>query len=134
MTVLQLETQVSSEQLLRALETMPLSELRRFAAQVDSILKNRQAPRLPQAEAELLLEINRGLPSAMRNRLDELLATQETGSLSAAEQHELVHLTNQLEEFDARRIRLIGELSKVRNQSVAAVITQFQLSAAANGT
>ena len=134
MTVLQLETQVSSEQLLRALETMPLSELRRFAAQVDSILKNRQAPRLSQAEAELLLEINRGLPSAMRNRLDELLATQETGSLSAAEQHELVHLTNQLEEFDARRIRLIGELSKVRNQSVAAVITQFQLSAAANGT
>jgi hypothetical protein len=134
MTVLQLETQVSSEQLLRALETMPLSELRRFAVQVDSILKKRQAPRLSQAEAELLLEINRGLPSSIRSRLDELLATHETGSLSDAEQRELVDLTNQLEEFDARRIQLIGEFSKVRNQSVAAVITQFQLSAAANGT
>ena len=134
MTVLQLETQVSSEQLLRALESMPLSELRRFAAQVDAILKNRQAPRIPQVEADLLLEINRGLPVRMRSRLDELLAVQETGVLADAEQAELIQLTNRLEEIDTRRIQLIGELARLRKQPVAAIIREFQLSPASYGT
>ena len=133
MTVLQLETQVSSEQLLRALESMPLSELRRFAAQVDAILKNRQAPRISQVESELLIEINRGLPPDMRSRLDELLGDQETGSLTDSQYDELLYLTNQLEIYDARRIQLIGELARLRNRPVDAIITEYQLSPAAHG-
>ena len=133
MTVLQLETQVSSEQLLRALESMPLSELRRFAAQVDAMLKNRQAPRISQVESELLIEINRGLAPDMRSRLDELLADQETDSLTDSEYDELLYLTNQLEIYDARRIQLIGELARLRSRSVDAIITEFQLSPAAHG-
>lgn len=133
MTVLQVETQVSSEQLLRALETMPLAELRRFAAQVDLLLKNRQTPRIAQAEAELLLEINRGLPAALGARLDELLARQETAALTDAEQNELLELTGRLETYDARRIRLIGELARLRNQPAETIIAEFQLSPAANG-
>lgn len=133
MTVLQLETQVSSEQLLRALETMPLAELRRFAAQVDLLLKNRQTPRIAQAEAELLLEINRGLPAALGARLDELLARQETAALTDAEQNEFLELTGRLETYDARRIRLIGELARLRNQPAETIIAEFQLSPAANG-
>ena len=133
MTVLQLETQVSSEQLLRALESMPLSELRRFAAQVDAILKNRQAPRISQVESELLIEINRGLAPDMRSRLDELLGDQETGSLTDSQYDELLYLTNQLEIYDARRIQLIGELARLRNRPVDAIITEYQLSPAAHG-
>ena len=128
MTVVQRETQVSSDQLLRALESMPLSELRRFAAQVDAMLKNRQAPRISQVESELLIEINRGLAPDMRSRLDELLADQETDSLTDSEYDELLYLTNQLEIYDARRIQLIGELARLRNQPVDAIITEYQLS------
>lgn len=133
MTVLQLETQVSSDQLLRALESMPLSELRRFAAQVDAILKNRQAPRISQAESQLLIEINRGLPPDMRSRLDDLLADQEADSLTDSEHDELLYLTNQLEAYDVHRIQLIGELARLRGQPVDAIIAEFQLSPAAYG-
>ena len=80
-------------------------------------------------ESRLLQEINVGLPEATWRRYRELIQKRQAGALAAAEQAELIAISDQIEELDARRAERLVELARVRKTSLAALMEQLGIKA-----
>lgn len=76
MVTVRVESLVSSDELLKAVGQLNLSELERFTSQVIALQAQRKAPALQHSEAELLLKINQGFPKELRERYNELIEKQ----------------------------------------------------------
>ncbi|MBW4493206.1 MAG: STAS/SEC14 domain-containing protein [Oscillatoria princeps RMCB-10] len=122
MPTVQVEVHLSSEDLLKAVEQLSLPDLERFVSQVIALQAQRKAPNLPQAEAELLLKINHGIPSDTQQRYDEFIAKRQAETLTPEEHSELLHLTEQIEKLQAQRLEYLVELARLRQTSLAAVM------------
>lgn len=132
MPTLQLEAQVSTTDLLRAVGQLEMPELDNFVAQVITLRARRSAPSLPRREAELLLAINERLPEADQQRYNELLIKRDDESLTNAEYEELLRLSDRIEEWDAQRLSWLVELAALRGKSLSALMADLGLKAAPN--
>ncbi len=129
MAMVRVEAQVGPEDLLKAVEQLDLPELEQFVAQVIALRARRQAPTLPAAEADLLVRINQGLPAAIQQRYDELVAKRRAEQLSPAEHAELLRLTDQIEQREAERVQHLGQLAQVRGVSLSRLLDDLGLGA-----
>jgi len=118
MPAVQINEQISSEELLNAAGKLSASELEKFVSQVITLQARRRAPCLPQAESELFLKINQGIPAGLQKRYNQLIAKRRAESLSPHEYKELLRLTNEVEKLEARRIAHLGELASIRRISL----------------
>ncbi len=119
--------QIDTEQLLNAALQMPQSELEQFVARLFALKARQDAPGLSEREAELLMKINQGLPSAQQERLNELIDKRQARTINAKELRELKKLTDQVETFDAERLKLLTELTHLRGISLRKLIKQLGL-------
>ncbi len=71
-------------------------------------------PHLPRAEAELLQQINEGLPEKTWARYQALKQKRDAETLTEAEHAELLDLVGEVEGWNVRRLELAGELAKQR--------------------
>jgi hypothetical protein len=85
------------------------------------------APRLSKAEAQLLQEINRGLPEVTWRRYHELIAQRRAGTLTDDEFDELKRLTDTVEVTHARRMEKLAELARVRQISLDELMAELGL-------
>lgn len=92
-------------------------ELDKFINQAIVLRAKRRAPSVSNNEAEILLEINRGLSPKIQSRFDELAEKIESGTMNNEERQEFLHLTDDIEKHDAKRIELIGKLAEIRQQT-----------------
>jgi hypothetical protein len=122
MPTVQVEIQLSSEKLLNAVEQLSLPDLEQFVSQVLALQAQRRANNLPQAEAELLLKINQGIPSDTQQYYDELMAKRQAEILTPEEHSELLHLTEQIENLQAQRMEYLVELARLRGISLTALM------------
>ena len=120
--MVQVEAQLSTDELLRAVGRLPLPELEQFVQQVLALEAQRRTRPLPQAEAELLLMINEGLPAAAAARFHELDGRRRAGLLTPPEQDELGQLAGRMEALDARRVEYLAELARVRRTTLPALM------------
>lgn len=118
MPIVQVEARLSTDELLKAAGQLNQRELEQFAFQVIALRAQRQAPSLPQAEAELLLKINQGVSPEVQKRYDELIAKRRAESLTPNEYEELLHLAGQTEKLEARRMEHLAELARLRRISL----------------
>ena len=119
MTTIQIEAQVSTEQLLRAVERLPSQELAAFVAQILALRAQREAPHLTQPETALLLVINQGISGDMQRRFDELVAKSQAETITPDELHELIQITNLIEQRDAARLAALDQLARLRRTTLA---------------
>lgn len=119
--------QIEKEQLLDAVLQMPQSELEQFVSRAFSLKAREQTHALPEREAELLMKINQGLPSATQQRLNDLIEKRRAETISAKELRELKKLTDQIETSDANRLELLTELARLRNVPLRKLIKQLGL-------
>jgi hypothetical protein len=119
MPVIQLEAQLSSAQLLQAVELMPSEELDEFVERILLLHAQRSATHLKHTESELLLQINRGIPPELRERYEALSAKRQAETLNSEEYAELLRLTGQIEQLDAVRLTALAELARLRQTSLA---------------
>ncbi len=119
MPVIQLEAQLSSAQLLQAVEQMPSEEWEGFVKRILLLHAQRSATHLKHTESELLLQINRGIPPELRERYEALLAKRRAETLNSEEYAELLRLTGQIEQLDAMRLTALAELARLRQTSLA---------------
>lgn len=119
--------QIDTEQLLNAALQMPQSELEQFVARLFALKARQDAPGMSEREAELLMKINQGLPSAQQERLNELIDKRQARTINAKELRELEKLTDQVETFDAERLKLLTELAPLRGISLRKLIKQLGL-------
>ena len=127
MPTIQIEANLSSEQLLNAARQMPRRELARFLEQVLRLRANHERGKLSIAESKLLLKINQPVPANVQLRYDELLARRDARTLSTDEQQELLRLTDEVELLEAERMKRLIELAQLRQVSLDEVFKQLGL-------
>ncbi|HIE26651.1 TPA: STAS/SEC14 domain-containing protein [Candidatus Poribacteria bacterium] len=117
--------EVSSEQLLKAVVQLPQPELEQFLAQVLTLRPRHAERRLSQAESELLLKINQGIPADLQRRYNELIGKRQNRSLTPQEYEELLQLTDQVELLDAKRVEYLLELAQIRNKPLTLLMEEL---------
>ena len=122
MSTVKVEIQLSSQELLKAVEQLSLTDLEQFVSQVLLLQAQRKAKNLPQAEAELLQKINQGIPSDTQKNYDELIAKRQDETLTPEEHRKLLHLTEHIEKLQAQRLEYLGELARLRKTSLTALM------------
>jgi antitoxin component of RelBE/YafQ-DinJ toxin-antitoxin module len=96
-------------------------------------LQTHTAPaRLSPEESKLLKKINFSLSAIEWERYRLLLAKREAESLTGSEQAELVALSDQIEEANARRMKAVAELARLRKTTVPALVETLGLSSSAH--
>ena len=118
MSAVQVEVQLSTDELLKVVGQLNQSDLDQLMFQIIALRARRQAPSLPQDEAKLLLKINQGLSPEVQKRYDELIAKRRAESLTTEEYDELLRLTDQIENLEARRMEYLAELACLRQTSL----------------
>ena len=113
------------DELVKAAEQLPQIDLENLTAQVLTLKARRAAPELLKNEAELIRNINRGMPSKLQNRYRELIAGRRAETLTESEHAELLHLTNQEEKYDAERLKYLTELARIRKISLTELLAEL---------
>ena len=113
------------DELVKAAEKLPQIDLENLTAQVLTLKARRAAPELSKNEAELLRNINRGMPDELQNRYRELIAIRRPETLTESEHAELLHLTNQVEKYDAERLKYLTELACIRKISLTELLDEL---------
>ncbi len=129
MPTVQVEAQLSFDELLEAVGQLSSSELEQFVHRVIALQARRKAPSLPQAEVELLLRINRGIPPDIQERYDELIAKRRAETLTPDEYSELLRLGDEVEKLEAKRVEYLAELARLRKTSLTALMEDLGISA-----
>src|SRR5207245_10181898 len=88
MPTINVEAQLSRDDLLKAARQLSPAEFQQFVAGVLDLRAERQNSRLTAPEADLLLRINAGLPADLCERSRQLGEKRDTGKLTADEHAE----------------------------------------------
>lgn len=118
MASVKVETELSTDNLLKAVGQLNKHEIEQFVSQVINLRAQRLVHRLSQAEAQFIMKINQGLPGEVQKRYDELVDKRRDESLSSEEYNELLRLTNQIENLEAQRMQYLSELARYRKVSL----------------
>ena len=113
------------DELVKAAEKLPQIDLENLTVQVLTLKARRTAPELSKNEAELLLNINRGMPDALQKRYRELMTSRRSETLTESEHAELLHLTNQVEKHEAERLKYLTELARIRKISLTDLLDEL---------
>ncbi len=133
MPTVQVNAQLSTDDLMQAVKQLSSSELEGFVWKIIALQAHQKAPGLSKDESELLLKINRGLPPDIQERYDELIAKRQSETLTPGEYDELLRLTDQVEKLDAERIEHLKELAHLRQTSLTALMENLHIRTPAYG-
>ena len=125
MSTIQVEAQLSYNELLKAVEQLSLPELEQFVPQVIALRARHKAPTLPKDEADLLLKINQGMPPDIQKRYDKLITKRRAETLTPDEYSELLRLTDHIEKLEAKRVEYMAELARLRKTSLTALMEEL---------
>jgi DNA repair photolyase len=118
MPVVKVETELSTDNLLKAVGQLNKHEIEQFVSQVINLRAQHLVQKLSQSEAQFIMKINQGLPAEVQKRYDELVDKRRDESLSSEEYGELLRLTNQIENLEAQRMQYLSELARYRKVSL----------------
>jgi hypothetical protein len=125
MPTVQIKAQLSFDELLNAVKQFNSYDLEKFVWAVHYIQAQRKAPSIPRRESELLLKINQKLPPNIQAAYDNLIAKRRAETLKNEEYNELLHLTEKVEQFEAKRIEAMTELAGLRQISLMQLMNEL---------
>jgi len=125
MPAIQVQSQVSLDELLHGMAQLETPELDRFITQALTLRAERIAPSLRPGETKLLQKINRGLPRQVQQRYDELTARRRAETLTPDEHQELLALIDRIERADAERVQALTKLAQLRQVSVTTLMGEL---------
>jgi len=114
MSVIQLDVELSTTDLLRAAAQLPRTELKEFVRAVIDLNARQTSAVLTEKEAELLQNINRGVPAAMQARLLALIDKRQMETITPSELTELQGITAQIEALNVERLGYLTTLAQLR--------------------
>ncbi len=122
MIAAQLQTQVSTDELLRAAQQLDGLEFDQLLNRLLTIRAQRKAQALPQQEVELLLAINRKIPVELQSRYDLLAQKRQDETLTGVEYQELLNLTDRIEELQVKRAESLSLLAQRRGSPLGQLL------------
>ncbi len=75
-----------------------------------------------QSETALLLQLNRGLPDELQCRFDELVGKRQAETITPDELHELIGITDQIEQRDGERLAALDALARLRGVTLRSLM------------
>ena len=132
MPVVQLNAELSFDQLVNAVAQLPQPEFQKFLHTVDRIHPLHEEHRLSSREADVLLKINQGIPPTVQQRYDELMERRDARTLTPEEYQELLELTDRVELLDAERMEYIVKLARLREQPLHILLEELGMSPSAH--
>lgn len=130
MSTLQIQSQISLDDLLNEIAKLDTPILEDFSAQILALIAKRKAAYLPQDEARLLQKINQGIPATIQDRYDELMAKRRAETITPFEHQELLTLIEQIEEAEAKRVQHLNTLAQSRQVSITTLMKELGISRA----
>jgi hypothetical protein len=109
---------MSLDELIKAANQLNETDLDRLLQQVVALRTQRKAHVLIAEEAQLLGEINQGVPAELRTQYQALRAKRETETLTETEYSTLIELSKQIEQFSANRLEALVKLAQLRQVSL----------------
>lgn len=113
--------EVTTENLLNAIAQMPESEFNRFVERAKQ-LRTKRKGRFSDEEADLIHKINTIYSAEKRQRYDELYDKFKQETITPKERKELLKLSDEFEMLNAKRLEYLGELARMRGQTLKDVI------------
>lgn len=114
--------EVTTENLLNAVVQMPESEFNRFVEKAKQLRTNRKENKFSSKEVDLIHKINMLFSTEKRQRYNELYGKFQQEKITPKEHKELLKLSDEFEMLNAKRLEYLGELAKMRGQSLKDVI------------
>lgn len=127
------EVTLNVDQVLEGVAQLDLAELERFAFRVSGLVARRKVPSLPKREAELLQQINQGLPASQWQRYQTLNAQLLAERITPDEHQELGTLIDQIEQLEGERLAHLIELAQLRNVPLTTLMAQLGIGQSGNG-
>ena len=118
---------LSSQQIISAVQTMPLDELEKLVGNVLAVRAERIAPHLSGEESKLLRSIQKTLPKKSLARMKTLQTLRDEENLSPEGFAELAGLIEKLEEIHAERMSAIVGLAGLRGVTFQIAMKQVGL-------
>lgn len=84
-----------------------------------------ETPHLIERESDLLQQINAGLPTETWQRYHELIAKRRAETLTFEEQATLIEISDQIEQLNAKRIKDLVELARLRKISLTTLMQKL---------
>jgi hypothetical protein len=109
---------MSLDELLKAANELDEPGLDRLIHQVAVLRVSRKAQVLPAEEAQLLQQINQGVPTDLRAQYQVLRAKREAETLTPPEHQSLIKLSSQIEQIGADRLEALATLAQLRQVSL----------------
>jgi len=119
MPTVQVEAELTTSELLRAVQQLGKNELNQFVFQVMNLRAKQQAPSFPKAESDLLRRINQGLPKEIQKKYNVLLEKRRAEELTPEEHKELLRLSDQVEKLEAQRVEYLAEMAGLRQTNMS---------------
>lgn len=114
-------------ELIDAVDELDAADLEHVLHHVLTRRADRTAPALDASEAELLLQINKPLPHSVQKPYIALCSKRANESLTAEEHAVLLHLTAEVEAFEAERITHLAQLAQLRGTTLSALMDELGL-------
>ena len=132
MATIPVQAQMSTEQLLSALEEVPPQEFSTLVDRLVALRAARREPHLDETETALFLEINQGMSPTAHRRFRDLVAKREAEVITPEELAELIDLTDQREADNARRMAALGTLAHLRGVRLIDLMATLGIAPAAD--
>jgi hypothetical protein len=125
MAQLQIQTKLSVDDLIKAINQLNKPELENFVRQMLVLQAQRKAPNLSKREAELLDKVNHAISPEVQKRYDWLIERRKAEKLTSDEYSELLKLTDIVEKLEAKRVKYLAELAQVRRITLSQLTEQL---------
>lgn len=128
MAVNQMDLPPLRENILRAAERLPMSELTTLVQDLLHLQARQQAPILLLDEAELLQQINQGLPAEQQMRYEQLIEKRLAETLTPVEHQELTQLNQIVEQLNVARLKNLIRLAQLRQITLPQLLSDLGIS------
>jgi hypothetical protein len=105
---------MSIDELLQAADQLDKLDLDLLVDRILTLQTKRKELTPPAAEAELLLQIDRGIPADLHQQYRELVIKKDAETLSSEEYHTLLDLSDRIEILAAERTGALIKLAQLR--------------------
>jgi hypothetical protein len=116
------QLEITTENLLNAVVQMPESEFNRFVEKAKKLRTKRNGNTFSLTETDLIHKINTIYSAEKRQRYNHLYEKFQQEETSPKEHKELLKLSDEFEILNAERLQYLGELAKMRGQSLKEVM------------
>lgn len=117
--------EIAYKEMVKNLDKLDTNSLEKLAGKIGKVVALRKQPTKSEREAQLVRMIKQKIPASLLKYKNELYEKMEDSSITEKEMEDLHTVINYLEELNAERILLIGELSKLRSVDIKIVAAEF---------